>query len=498
MDLSTEALANTLQWIDRDRGANADRLKGFFELVDGADNIVFRMFLLEEALCRLHTHWNQIALTVEYSKLYRHFVAHACKNSSDLNEAEIIASITSRFLVIGAYESAKEMVRDQGADDERTSYLLEELTEAAEDPNSELVMRGGRSIRRPPARRDIEREPGKWFVLPVGVVCSRERDGRNKGNPYTRYNDKLSQTQEFATINVSVPEERELRHTQRDRRAEQHKKDWEAIDPVKNYLVRRLDLEQHTFKTLKELTKAHSTKVRPVVIFVHGYAQSVADACFHCAQLVADASIDCDLMAYCWPTNDYFAACAYTGSGLAIPKHNPPAVLSELLTEVSAAKSRPVWLVGHSLGCRLILQTLEYMSSRQLKLSSKVSHVILGSPDVPVANVSGLIENAFRFTQHLTLFASTNDRALYGAEKLPFSKSQGYRVGRQPADYGADSVCIDTSTCPDRRPTRYRHSDFTESYLSLSCVKARLAGDSPDWQPPYLSGSGGLLEILSS
>jgi esterase/lipase superfamily enzyme len=493
MNTSTDDLGAVLKAIDRENGAGAERLRPYFEVRYATDDHRIRILFLAEALYRLHSVWNRPDLTIEYAKLYVPLVEHCCDELREPVAAQTLMEVAGRLLSIEAYDAAQVLTETIRSPDRTVSFLLEEVAEAARTPHGAGHFRraAAKKVTRATPRRDANdpSEPGKWFLVPIGATISRHRHAQNKGNPYTRFTNRLVDKPEYATINVSVPERRTLKKVHRD---PSEKRKWEEIDPAEYYLVRRIDLEKDLFATREALLKAHLSGQRPCVLFVHGWWQSVADAAFHCAQMISDAQINCDPMIYCWPSSDYRSACEYADLGSPIARQT----LASLIRSLAKSKSGPLWVIGHSLGCRLVLRSLELLSSQKSDAQLSIEQLILASPDVPTTKIDGLLKSASKYSSSITIFSSTNDLALYAAEILPYVKKQGTRAGRLPADYGNQSICVDTSRCNDRLPTLHHHSDFTESHLALTTLKARLATPNAEpWQPSYLNGAGGLLEI---
>lgn len=180
-----------------------------------------------------------------------------------------------------------------------------------------------------------------------------------------------------------------------------------------------------------------------ILILVHGFnnAERVAEQSFGLfySRLEEHFSLSNsapDAVAYFhWPGNYYrgSARLAFAWYHIDVLRAREAAAqLAQYLTEISNSMPRRVTLVGHSLGCRLILETLTMLASPNPNL--KIDLISLMAPAVPVALVeradparrpAGALNATVIEPRQVLKFHSWRDLALSGG--FPIGQLNAYR-----------------------------------------------------------------------
>ena len=161
---------------------------------------------------------------------------------------------------------------------------------------------------------------------------------------------------------------------------------------------------------------------RDVLVYVHGFNTSFAEARQRAAQIVADSRFGGVAVLFTWPTkHEIFGYVSDKDSAMASRD-----ALQVLLQEVSAAPGvGKVHILAHSMGGWLAMEALRQAAiAGNRDLSGRLGEVMLASPDIDMdvfAAQMALVRPA-----DVTVFASANDRALSLSSAIAQSRQ---RVG---------------------------------------------------------------------
>ena len=99
-----------------------------------------------------------------------------------------------------------------------------------------------------------------------------------------------------------------------------------------------------------------------------------------------------------------------------------------LATVIRDTGAENVWLMGSSLGCQTICDSLAWLTTQPdlLQGKPKIAHVVLSAPDVSAqAFDEKFSERIQTVSRHLTAYVSSNDRALLMSQWLNGSRRLG-------------------------------------------------------------------------
>ena len=163
------------------------------------------------------------------------------------------------------------------------------------------------------------------------------------------------------------------------------------------------------------------TDQQEVVVFIHGYNNSFADATFRTAQLAEDLNLPGVSIAYSWPSRGHVLGYEYDNDSALFARDG----LQKLLENIRSSGARRIVVVAHSLGSNLTMEAL-----RQIELSSpgwssrNLSGVILFSPDINV-DVFRSQTSAFKeLPQPFLIFSSQSDKILRISARLRWEKER--------------------------------------------------------------------------
>ena len=159
----------------------------------------------------------------------------------------------------------------------------------------------------------------------------------------------------------------------------------------------------------REWGRAHLTKSRRVMVFVHGFNNRYEDAVYRFAQIVHDSNADVAPVIFTWPSRASIFDYNYDKESTNYSRD----ALEEMLTRLAKDKSiREVTVMAHSMGTWLAVEALRQMAIRNGRVDPKIGNVILAAPDLDVDVFSRQFASLGNTPPKFTLFVSQDDRAL--------------------------------------------------------------------------------------
>lgn len=259
---------------------------------------------------------------------------------------------------------------------------------------------------------------GEFWKVRVFYGTNRERNRKNSA-PNKIYGSELGPL-EFGYCDVSIPESHTYGEVERPKLWKFEFK--EAPDKhVVLQSVTPLAVDQFGNGLAKSVADSESQEI---LIFVHGFNVTFAEASYRTAQMYHDLKFDGAPVMYSWPSH---------GALLNYPSDISHADASEAkfieFLETVAARSgaRQIHLVAHSMGNRLVTQSLQRLGEESAyRQIPKLNEVILAAPDVDAKTFREVIApEIVKASNRVTIYASSTDRALQASKLL----HQGPRLG---------------------------------------------------------------------
>ncbi len=226
-----------------------------------------------------------------------------------------------------------------------------------------------------------------------------------------------------------------------------------------------------------------------VVIFVHGFNNSYADAVFRFAQIMHDAGTDAAPILFTWPSRgsvfDYF----YDKESTNYSRR----ALEDLILQVTRSPDiADVTILAHSMGTWLAAEALRGVAMREKSIPSKVRTVVLASPDIDVDVFRRQFIEMGPKRPLFAILTSPQDKALGlsrwlsgGVERIGGTDLRPY------ADVLAEMgvMVIDTSAIASGDPLG--HTTFADSPEIVRLLGRRLAGQPMEGRAESISGRVG-------
>lgn len=195
---------------------------------------------------------------------------------------------------------------------------------------------------------------------------------------------------------------------------------------------------------------------RNLLVFVHGYNVSFANAVRRVAQFATDLKFSGPVLLFSWPSQNSLTGYAVDENNAEWSQGHLVDVMNDLLDLTPA---RRIYLVAHSMGVRIVTRAYNTLSGDRLVYGpNPYREMVLVAPDIDADLFRrDIAPRLARNGIHTTLYASSGDRALMASKTF-----HGYpRAG----DSGAGLVIVpgvETVDASDASAGILGHSYFAE------------------------------------
>jgi esterase/lipase superfamily enzyme len=230
-------------------------------------------------------------------------------------------------------------------------------------------------------------------------------------DPDLLFGPERSETTHFASFGIAIPPDRKPGEISWPGRARKP-------DPQRDFLTTSGTVypDAEGFRRdLASAIRAEPDGAREVTLFVHGYNNTFAEGLYRIAQLTHDLELPGIAAHYAWPS---------AGTALGYVQDRDAALfarrgLETLIHEIEAAGAEQIYLVGHSLGTSLVMETLRSLALRGDRATlARIAGVVLISPDIDVDVFRAQALEIGTLPQPFIIFGSERDRALALSARL--------------------------------------------------------------------------------
>ncbi|WP_286079907.1 alpha/beta hydrolase [Agrobacterium sp. MS2] len=235
---------------------------------------------------------------------------------------------------------------------------------------------------------------------------------------------------------------------------------------------------------------------KQVIIFVHGFNNTYADAVFRFAQIAHDAGTDAAPILFTWPSRASAFGYLYDKEST---NYSRRALEDIIMQTANSPDVGDITILAHSMGTWLAVEALRGVAMREKMIPAKVKNVVLASPDIDVDVFRRQLIEMGQERPQFTIFASTKDRAL---EVSRWISGGVNRVGGiDAAPYASvlkqlGITVIDTSTAVSK--DALGHNAFADSPEIIGLLGKRLAGQSLEGGSVSLTDHLGIAAIKTA
>lgn len=156
-------------------------------------------------------------------------------------------------------------------------------------------------------------------------------------------------------------------------------------------------------------------KQRDVVVYVHGFNNTMAESVYRVAQMHYDLKVPGIAVHYAWPSRGSPFGYVYDRDSSLFGRDG----LEDLLHEVAVAGADRIVIVAHSMGGALTMETLRQVAIRNDRLvMGHIGGVVLISPDLDVDLFRAQAHSIGKLPQPFLIFGNTKDSILNLSSKI--------------------------------------------------------------------------------
>tara|TARA_X000000950_G_scaffold215007_1_gene258741 strand:+ start:2856 stop:4229 length:1374 start_codon:yes stop_codon:yes gene_type:complete len=283
----------------------------------------------------------------------------------------------------------------------------------------------------------------------VLVVSTRARSSE----PGVVYSGERAPTGEISIVNIAAPPGHETGRLELPM-------DGSRLKPEEHFIANSIDFigEDPTDRVISWFDS--QVEDGSVLIFVHGYNVTFDAAVFGLAQMKIDSGMRQAPVLFAWPSSGRLNGYLYDRESANYSRDD----LENLITGIASREEvRDITIFAHSMGSWLTMEALRQYAIRNGGINSKITNVVLASPDLDVDVFWRQMESLGPSRPPFTIMVTQDDRALWfsrmiaGASRLGGTDPTSPEVMERMQSMGGITV-LDLTDVPGG--DRLRHSSF--------------------------------------
>jgi esterase/lipase superfamily enzyme len=315
----------------------------------------------------------------------------------------------------------------------------------------------------------------QWVPQPrVRIHYGTNRNVANaQARSTSRYGKDVRNSLEYGTLLVNIPVEVHVQgNIERPR--------WyQTEDPKKHFFVE--SLSSMSADAFRQLMRSQLQRRRhDVLIFVHGYHNTMEFAALRAAQIRHDIQFEGPMVLFAWPSQGTLGG--YRRDERAARQSTSSFVqfLRQLLAAQAAAEQPGrIHLMAHSMGNRVLLEGLaEIGRSSRRPAAGAIGHVVLAAPDVDHSQFLLTFPKAAELAESVTMYFCRDDKALLASQTVHQDSRIGQRLVALPPLINVDAARANTSILG--------HDYFASRSPLLIDLQMHLIGNFPPARRPTL------------
>ncbi|MDA4844683.1 alpha/beta hydrolase [Hoeflea poritis] len=315
----------------------------------------------------------------------------------------------------------------------------------------------------------------------VFVATMRAPTNRNE----MRFSSERADRLHFADIDVSVPKQRKVGKLIGPT---------DVPDPSREFGAVRVDSfddETAFVEAINREMLKRPPKERVAFVFVHGYNTKFGESVYRHAQLRKDYNVRAVPVTYSWPSAGKLQGYLYDRDSAQYARDG----LIRTLKLLQRSKARSTFIVAHSMGTLLTMETLRQASiSGDKQLLRSVGALVLAAPDIDNDVFKEQVGKIDPLPDPFVMFVSSKDQALR-ASQLVRRGTPRVGEGEEIATWQSLGITVvDLSNVPDGGLTK--HGVYASSPTLIRIIQdeglnlAMLGQDRSDYPQAQAADSG--------
>lgn len=209
----------------------------------------------------------------------------------------------------------------------------------------------------------------------------------------------------YGIAEISIPDDHRMGNIERPR--------WWKLqfreDSAKHVVVQSVqELPLSEFEARAKVTLKRNLK-KEVLLFVHGYNVGFESAIARTAQIAYDLHFEGLTTLYSWPSEGSMPKYTVDETNVAWSRPRFAQFLTTLRTRLGA---ETIHLLAHSMGSRLVAETMASLRPLADPDVARLRQLVFAAPDIDAATFKDLAATFHEKVERVTLYASSNDKAL--------------------------------------------------------------------------------------
>ena len=285
---------------------------------------------------------------------------------------------------------------------------------------------------------------------------------RNKGLPSEGYSGRRSPGVQYGRYSVSVPPDHKPGNIEWPNR---------KVDPSRDFVTVDVTEFSNAAQFRADVNKATASLNNPrheAVVFVHGYNNNFAEGLYRITQLTHDLNVDAVKILYSWPSAGKAGGYVYDRDSAMFSRDG----LQKLLENLAKTNIRKVYLVAHSMGAQLSMETLRQMYIEgSPSIRAKLGGVILMSPDIDLDVFKTQLNRIKPIPKPFVIFSSRRDYALRLSGLLTGDRQRLGNLSNVTELAEFKILVVDISDFQDGQD-RLNHSNYATSPTILRLMRS--------------------------
>jgi esterase/lipase superfamily enzyme len=259
-------------------------------------------------------------------------------------------------------------------------------------------------------------------LLEVTTYYATNRKQGASAEPANLYGPQLDSTFRYGRATITIPPT----HTPGNLEMPSLWKLEREADPNKHFLLKSVVPLEADAARREMAEKLQGMSAKSLLLFVHGYNTSFAEAALRTAQLAHDLRFPGMAFFYSWPS---------AGSALSYWQDEETAQLSEgifedLLGELTRLPVTDIYIVAHSMGNRIVTSALRSRVDKK-EPTKQLRELLLAAPDINAELFRTVIAPKLAAMQgtRTTVYASSSDLALKASKIVHGFQRVGDTIG---------------------------------------------------------------------
>ncbi|MEM8633723.1 MAG: alpha/beta fold hydrolase, partial [Pseudomonadota bacterium] len=187
-------------------------------------------------------------------------------------------------------------------------------------------------------------------------------------------------------------------------------------NPEREFAITKFNkLDSDSFRHSINQRLAFQGPSKTVFVFVHGYNVPYSQGVYRIGQMVADFEADAVPVHYSWPSDGHQLGYLYDRDSVQFARDG----FVQLLDEISTSDAETLFIMGHSMGCLLVMEGLRSLALLgRDDILEMISPIVLASPDIDVDVFNGQLRYLAPRPDPFIVFVASDDGALRLSQRL--------------------------------------------------------------------------------